>query len=284
MTKQTLRGLVRYGADYLSRRGVEDADFDARQLLLHCFGIDGTRLLTDGERAVDGADAERYHRLLERRASGEPLQYILGQWDFYDSSFFVGPGVLIPRPETEQLTELCIERIGSGNDKTVYDLCAGTGCIGLSIAKAYPQAQVYLLELHEAAFGYLQKNAAVMALPNARPVKADVLRGCPPDLPAPDLIVSNPPYVKAGELADLQREVGFEPASALDGGEDGYTFYRAIAEKWLPLLKENGFAAVECGEGQPETVAELFAPSLDCRTVTDLYGVSRFVVGDKRSN
>ena len=282
MTELTLQGLARRGAEHLSRHGVEDADFDARQLLLHLFGIDGTRFLLDGDWPVGDADAAAYDALLARRAAGEPLQYILGQWDFYGGTFFVGPGVLIPRPETEQLTELCIERLGDGKAKTVYDLCAGTGCIGLSVAKACPRAEVYLFELHEAAFGYLKKNADAMALPNAHPIKADVLRGCPAELPAPDVIVSNPPYIRAKELAGLQREVGFEPATALDGGEDGTVFYRAIAEKWLPLLKPGGFAAAECGEGQPETVAALFAPLLNCRTVTDLYGVTRFVAGEKK--
>ena len=278
----SLRGLARQGAAYLARGGVEDADFDARQLLLHCCGIDGTRFLTEGDRPADDAQVSAYQALLDRRAAGEPLQYILGQWDFYGSVFAVGPGVLIPRPETEQLTELCIERIGSGAYRTVYDLCAGTGCIGLSIAKACPQTQVYLFELHDAAFGYLRRNAEAMALPNAHLIQSDVLRGCPEGLPAPDLIVSNPPYIKAGEIAGLQREVGFEPATALDGGEDGYVFYRAIAERWLPLLNTNGFAAAECGEGQPETVSALFAPYLEARTLTDVFGITRFVTGTKK--
>lgn len=278
----SLRGLARQGAAYLSQRGVEDADFDARQLLLHCRGLDGTQFLTEGDRPVGDAEAAAYQALLDRRAAGEPLQYILGQWDFYGSAFAVGPGVLIPRPETEQLAELCIERVNSGGYRTVYDLCAGTGCIGLSIAKACPQTEVYLFELYEAAFCYLKINAEAMALPNAHLIQADVLRGCPAGLPAPDLIVSNPPYVKAGEIAGLQREVGFEPATALDGGEDGYVFYRTIAERWLPLLHKNGFAAVECGEGQPETVSALFAPYLEARPLTDVFGISRFVAGNRK--
>ena len=282
MTERTQQELFRHGAAYLTRRGVEDADFDARQLLLHQFGIDNTRFLTEGDRPVDENEAAAYEALLARRASGEPLQYILGQWDFYGGTFFVGPGVLIPRPETEQLTEWCIARIGRGETETVYDLCAGTGCIGLSIARACPRTTVYLFELYEGAFGYLQKNAEAMALPNARLVTADVLRGCPAGLPAPDGIVSNPPYIKAEEIAGLQREVGFEPAAALDGGKDGTVFYRAIAEQWLPLLKANGFVAVECGEGQPDTVAELFGTALSCACIRDHFGVTRFVTGVKK--
>ena len=226
-------------------------------------------------------ERDAYEALLRRRAAGEPLQYILGQWDFRGEPFAVGPGVLIPRPETEQLAELCIEAARARGAITVYDLCAGTGCIGLTVAKACPQARVYLLELHEGALSYLKQNEAAFSLPHTHIVQADVLKGLPETLPAPDLIVSNPPYIRAGELPGLQREVGFEPATALDGGEDGYVFYRAIAEKWLPLLPRGGFAAVECGEGQPETVAGLFGRTLDCAVVKDLYGVPRFVTGNK---
>ena len=277
----TLRELCRFGAGYLAQNGVEDAAFDARQLLLHQFSLDGTQLLLRGGQTVGEAERAAYESLLRRRAAGEPLQYILGRWEFGGHPFFVGPGVLIPRPETEQLAELCIAQIGRGAYRTVYDLCAGTGCIGLTVAKACPQAQVYLLELHEGALTFLKKNEAAFALPNTYVIQADVLNGPPEGLPAPDLIVSNPPYIRSGEIASLQREVGFEPETALDGGGDGYVFYRAIAQKWLPLLKKGGCAAVECGEGQPETAAELFRPYLRCAVAEDLYGIKRFVTGTR---
>lgn len=281
MTGKTLQSLYRQGADELARRGLEDADFDAKQLLLYRFCLDGTGFLLNADRPIGETDAAAYQALLNRRAAGEPLQYILGQWDFYGAPFAVGPGVLIPRPETEQLAELCIEQIRRAAYRTVYDLCAGTGCIGLTIAKACPQARVFLLELHEEALAYLTKNEAAFALPNTKVIQADVLNGPPETLPAPDLIVSNPPYIRSGEIAGLQREVGFEPKTALDGGADGYVFYRAIAEQWLPRLPHGGFAAVECGEGQPETVAGLFGQTLDSAVVKDLYGVPRFVAGNK---
>ncbi len=281
MTEATLQGLSRYGAAFLEERGVADAAFDARQLLLHMFSLDATGFLLEGGRRVSGTEREAYEALLERRASGEPLQYILGQWEFCGEPFAVGPGVLIPRPETEQLAELCIEAIRGCGEITVCDLCAGTGCIGLTVAKACPRAKVYLLELHEGALSYLKQNEAAFALPNTTVVRADVLEGPPEALPAPDLIVSNPPYIPTGEIAGLQKEVGFEPATALDGGGDGYVFYRAIAERWLPRLNTGGFAAVECGEGQPETVAALFGLSFACEVVSDLYGVPRFVTGKK---
>lgn len=281
MTERTLRELAREGSLFLTERGVADAAFDARQLLSLLLSLDGTAFLLNGDRPVSGEDAAAYSALLERRAAGEPLQYLLGEWDFCGGTFFVGPGVLIPRPETEQLAETCIDAVVSRGLKTVYDLCAGTGCIGLTVAKACPQATVYLFELYDGAYAYLEKNAAAFGLPNVRLVRADVLQGAPEGLPAPELIVSNPPYIRGDEIAGLQKEVGFEPATALDGGADGFIFYRAIAEHWLPLLSKGGFAAAECGEDQPETVAALFGACADCAVVEDLYGVPRFVTGTK---
>lgn len=281
MTERTLRELAREGGLFLTERGVADAAFDARQLLSHLLSLDGTAFLLKGGMPVSEAEAAAYRGLLERRAAGEPLQYLLGEWDFCGGTFFVGPGVLIPRPETEQLAETCIEAARARGLKTVYDLCAGTGCIGLTVAKACPQAVVYLFELYDGAYAYLEKNAAAFGLPNVRLVRADVLQSPPEGLPAPDLIASNPPYIRAEEIAGLQKEVGFEPVTALDGGGDGFVFYRAIAEQWLPLLQKGGFVAAECGEGQPETVARLFGQNLDCAVVNDLYGVPRFVTGTK---
>ena len=277
----TLKGLCRAGTDFLEQRGVEDAAFDARQLLLHQFSLDGTQLLLRGEQTVSEAGRTAYGSLLRRRASGEPLQYILGRWEFCGEAFAVGPGVLIPRPETEQLAEWCVEAVREGGLRRVYDLCAGTGCIGLTVARACPQTRVYLLELYEDALAYLKQNEAAFALPNTTVIKADVLNAPPEGLPVPDLIVSNPPYIRAAEIAGLQREVGFEPETALNGGEDGYLFYRAIARRWLPLLPKGGCAAVECGEGQPETVAGLFGDTLACAIEKDLYGVPRFVTGNR---
>ena len=281
MTGDTLRDLSRCGAALLARSGVEDAHFDARQLLYHLLSLDATAFLLQSARRVTGAEREAYEALLRRRASGEPLQYILGQWEFCGETFAVGPGVLIPRPETEQLAQLCIDAVSARGLQCVFDLCAGTGCIGLTVAKACPGARVFLLELYGEALAYLKKNEAAFALPNTQIIRADVLNGPPEGLPAPDAIVSNPPYIRAGEIAALQREVGFEPETALDGGADGTVFYRAIAQKWLPYLPEGGFAAVECGEDQTQAVAGLFGPYLACGAVRDLYGAPRFVAGIK---
>ena len=224
-----------------------DARFDALCLAEKAFGLSKTQLRLNVEQQVDPAG---YFELVARRGAGEPLQYILGEWEFYGLRFAVGPGVLIPRPETEMLVELALER----KPATVLDLCAGSGCVGLSVAHHCPEAQVHLVELSDQAMPYLRKNAA--SYPNATIHQADIFH-CQLSIVNCSLILANPPYVPTAEIPRLSREVRQEPALALDGGADGLAFYREIAQTWLPRLKPGGMLAVECGEGQAEQIAEL---------------------------
>jgi len=231
----------------------EDARFEALQLAMHAFGLSKTQLRLKAERQVDPAS---YLELVRRRAAGEPLQYLLGQWEFFGLNFAVGPGVLIPRPETEMLVELAIEHLQDFEAPTVLDLCAGTGCVGLSVAHHCPNAQIYLLELSGEALPYLTQNAA--NYPSANVIQGDMLHAQCSMLNA-QLILSNPPYVPTKEISGLSKEVQQEPKMALDGGEDGLKFYRAIAEIWRPRLMPGGVLGMECGEGQADDIARLFA-------------------------
>jgi len=228
---------------------------------------------------------EGYFALAERRAAGEPLQYILGEWEFYGLRFAVGPGVLIPRPETEMLVEIALEHLrdsssGPQATPTVFDLCAGSGCVGLSVARHCPNARVYLIELSDEAMPYLRQNAKAYA--NAEVLYADVI-DCQLSSVECQLILANPPYVKSGEINALSGEVRREPRMALDGGADGLAFYRVLAEKWLPRLAPGGLLACECGEGQAGDVAAMFAP---CATsiAKDFNGIERVVIARRREN
>lgn len=196
--------------------------------------------------------------LIERRVSGEPLQYIVGNWDFYGFNFLVGEGVLIPRPETEMLVEHVLEQIKNVNNPVVFDLCSGSGCIGLTIAKLKPDAKVYLFEKEDKAFEFTQKNAQNLSVKNATLIKCDILSFDVSALSMADVIVSNPPYIKTDEISSLQAEVQNEPIAALDGGKDGLIFYRCIAAKWVSKIKNNGILAMECGDGQSSEIVEIF--------------------------
>ena len=197
----------------------------------------------------------------------------------------MGEGVLIPRPETEELCTAVIERLKKMHAPTVFDLCAGSGCIGITLKKQVVQANVYLVEYFDEALGFLNENRMSLSVARSVPaIKGDVLEGYEKFgfLPRPDVIVSNPPYIKKSELAFLQSEVRCEPSAALDGGEDGLVFYRAFAEKWLPFINEKGFIAVECGETQAEKIASLFSKhSSEITVLKDFNGIDRFVIAGK---
>ncbi|MDR2647492.1 MAG: peptide chain release factor N(5)-glutamine methyltransferase [Oscillospiraceae bacterium] len=264
----------------LAVAGIADARFDALCLAEHALGKSKTWLrLRLGDRLGDDA-RDALFALVERRTTGEPLQYILGSWDFYGLPFAVGDGVLIPRPETEMLVEEAAAFCAANSNAVVYDLCAGTGCVGLSVAKRFPQAQVLLFEYSAQAMGYLQKNLESLAVRNAKIIFCDVLHPCDLDLPKPDCILSNPPYIACAEIAALQKEVQFEPPMALDGGADGLLFYRAIAANWFCLLRPNGVFALECGEGQAAQIVKIFhAYGADCGIKADFNGIERVVFG-----
>lgn len=274
MIETTVRTLRREGEIRLMAAGIENAAFEAQELLAFCLGVARQQLFFIKE-PVSHAATQRYTQLLENRCAGEPLQYLLGQWDFCGESFFVGPGVLIPRPETETLAMLALRFTQNIDSPVVWDLCAGTGCIGLTIAKNNPAAQVFCVEKEDAAFGYLQKNAQQFSLPNVQCVQWDITNGVAPGLPAADVLVSNPPYIETGELAALQREVQQEPRSALDGGADGLYFYRILKNLWFRQLRPGGVLLLENGEGQAQAICELFGRG---EIRQDLQGIDRFVL------
>jgi len=275
----TIRQAIRTAQNSL--RPSDDARFDALCLAEKAFALSKTDLRLHADQTIDPTE---FFALVHRRIAGEPLQYILGEWEFYGLRFAVGPGVLIPRPETELLAEVALaqctdaHRAMHGAQCTIVDLCAGSGCVGLSIAHHCPNAKVYLVEVSDAALPYLRQNAK--AYPNAEVIAADVLN-CELCIVNCALLLANPPYVKSAELSELPPEVRREPRMALDGGADGLMFFRALAEKWLPKLAPGGLLACECGEGQAGEIAALFAP---CETsiAKDFNGIDRVVTAKRR--
>ena len=277
----TWRELLMKGKAYLSDNNVEDYEFDALQLILTFFDGNYSFFCLKSSEYVASEVEEAYFSKLKRRADKEPLQYILGSWDFYKSTFFVGEGVLIPRPETEELVDYVIKLIKKNNFRVVYDLCTGSGCIGLSIAKECPETTCYLIDYYDDALKYTKKNHECLKLTNVKILKHDVLSTDMFDGDNADIIVSNPPYIESDVISTLQSEVLKEPVSALDGGEDGLVFYRAIKNIWSEKLNRGGMVAFECGEEQSSLICDIFAPEYECYKKTDMYGVSRFIYGTK---
>lgn len=275
------RELLKTGTEMLSTAQIDDSGFDAYQLLLTFFDGNSTEYAFHSAEEVKNTQQEEYFSLLKRRISCEPLQYIIGKWDFYNSTFYVGEGVLIPRPETEELVERCIDIINKNRASVVYDLCTGSGCIGLSIAKECPEVCCYLFELYDNAFFYAEKNLCEMKLENVKLIKHDVLKKYEGEIPSADMIVSNPPYIESVEISTLQSEVLREPLTALDGGDDGLIFYRAIFENWTEKLKEGGYFAFECGEKQTDAIINLAPEGFNSVSYKDIYGNDRIVISEK---
>jgi protein-(glutamine-N5) methyltransferase, release factor-specific len=277
----TAEQVLRTAAEKLRAAQIENASFDASCLVENITGLSHTKIMLCDDDIAD-EQAELVERAVLRRISGEPLQYILGEWDFFGRTFEVGEGVLVPRPETELLVELALEKLRNVRYPVVFDLCAGSGCVGLTIAAERPDAHVWLFEKYDEAFHYLKRNIKKLGLTNVQAVQHDITLGCDDKISeTPDLIVSNPPYLRTDELGGLSTEVMHEPATALDGGKDGVDFYRIIASRWLPNVNKHGGIIFECDPSQTLEIADMLMPyAMRVKIVTDIFGLQRAVFAD----
>lgn len=267
----------------LEDAGIPDARFDTMCIFQDCLG-DKNPLFSPLE-AVDAAAEAHIREMTERRRSGEPLQYILGEWEFYGYPFKVGTGVLIPRPDTETLVDNVIRlcRENGISYPRIADLCAGSGCISITLKKELPLSEVYAVELSQEALPYLhQNNQLNEAAVNI--IEGDVLsEDTANKLPELDIVVSNPPYLTHKEMTDLQEEVKREPSMALAGGDDGLDFYRALTPLWKKVLKTGGWLCYEFGMGQHDEVGKILAGNgfENIKFTRDLGGIIRTVTAQK---
>lgn len=262
----------------------EDSAFEADCIVADLLGCTNSALRLYSEMQVEATIVENAIVYAQRRLMHEPLQYILGKWEFYGREFFVGEGVLIPRPETELLIDTAINELKGKTQPVCYDLCSGSGCIGITVSKEIPDSRVYMLEKSEEAFGFLEKNVAHNGVLNCKAVIGDIFEECPFEEKA-DIILSNPPYIRSDIIPTLQPEVYQEPQMALDGGESGLIFYERIAEYWSGCLKTDGIIAVEIGDDQGESATAIFHKYFsDVRVIKDFSGNDRVVVAKNTIN
>ena len=268
----------------LREAGVEGAQLEARELL--CYASDKSREQFYRDMALYAPDPveEKLAALVERRLAGEPVAYLIGEWEFYGLTLDVTPDVLIPRMDTEVLAERAILLArAAGEGARVLDLCAGSGCVGLAVAANVPTCRVVLADVSEAALKICKGNVRRNEL-NARVtcVQADALQKPDAALWDFDVIACNPPYIPTGDLAGLDVSVrDYEPRSALDGGADGLDFYRAIAAQWGSALRLGGSLLFEVGINQAMDVAALLERSgfEDIQSTQDTQGIPRVVEG-----
>ena len=263
-------------------KNIESPEVDSGLIIMHVLKLSKTALLLDNSEVSDSAAAEII-KLAHRRADGEPVRYIIGTCPFMQLEFYVNKSTLIPRQDTEILVETVSDMIDSNKDTVLWDIGCGSGCIGITLAYMHTRLSVYEFDISETALETAAKTAKRYSLDNRISfVKHDILSGMP-RLDKPQIIVSNPPYIPTGSLDSLQREViGYEPVTALDGGEDGLKFYKKIIHD-APLGK-GGLLAFEIGYDQGESVPRIMENNgyKNIRLIRDLSGNPRVVLGYKK--
>ena len=275
----SITGTLRAARETLGDADVPESRLTAEILLAHILGVERSFLYGHPEELVETAAADRFRELLQRRCAGEPTQYLTGVQEFYGLSFKVAPGALIPRPETELLVEETLARASDGD--RIVDIGTGSGCVAISIKVNKPSARVAACDIHREAIEVARGNARALKAEVAL-VLADLATSFRPS--AFDLVVCNPPYVPLADLPGLQRELRFEPAQALFGGEDGFDAYRRLARDAARIVRPRGWLLLELGYNGRSPVEEILGRAHwdDPVVRADLAGIDRVLAVQRR--
>ena len=256
-----------------------DFEFEADIIITHVINLPKSKWLLKDD--IPEKFSKECLNLAQKRKNGEPLQYLLGTWEFYGVPIKVGRGVLIPRPETETVVDAALGL--AKKTSKILDLCAGSGCVSAAIAKNLPSCSVSALELSDQAIQYAKKNLANFKN-KVKIFKMDVLdERSAENFRDIDIIVCNPPYLTMDDMKNLQEELKHEPKMALFGGKDGLLFYKKIANIWKKSLAPNGFIIFEIGHDQKALVEAILIKNgyINTKTIKDLGGKDRVVLGQK---
>lgn len=277
----TIGSLVKWAIDDFRARGIENPRLDAELLVAHALQIDRMRVILDGARPLEGAELAKLRDLVRRRRSYEPIAYLRGEREFYGLKFRVDKRVLVPRPDTETLVDAALARSAHVSmSMRQLDLCTGSGCVAIAMARQRPTAQVFASDISPDALAVARDNALRLGAYNVAFAEGDLF--------APfagkrfDVITANPPYIPSPEIATLQPDVrDHEPRLALDGGEDGLAIVRRIVSEAPEHLVAGGLLAIEIGAGEaPATVALFEARGFtDVRMHRDIARIERVVSG-----
>ena len=267
----------------LHRAGIQAATLEARELVCFAAGKTREQFVRDGRLYVPQDVEEQARALMRRHLAGEPLAYLIGEWEFYGLPLDISEQVLIPRSDTEVLAGEAIRWLQTQQDARVLDLCAGSGCVGLAVASQVHACRVVLGEKSEAALRICRQNIRRSGLlGRVMPMPADALEPPTRQLGEFDCIVCNPPYIPTQDIETLDVSVrDYEPHMALDGGEDGLDFYRAISENWREALHPGARLYFEVGIGQADSVLRIMRRQGfgELEIVPDTAGIPRVVYG-----
>jgi release factor glutamine methyltransferase len=293
---KSLIEVLKLAEKHLEQRGVQSARLSAERLMASVLGLERLELYLSFDRPLTEEELEAYRKLLRRRGSHEPLQYILGDTQFRKLTVELGPGVLVPRPETEMLVQLVLDHLdkmsGESAEKPVkvLDLCTGSGVVGLSMAAERTELWCVLADISWKALGWAVKNTSRADCSCREAVRflcADLCEALRPGAFF-DIVVSNPPYVAPEEMNGLPEEIKrYEPLEALNGGEpDGTAVIGRIVESSCKVMKQGALLALEIGESQRQSIGELFASQQGKYSPpvfhSDLAGRTRFVTAFKK--
>ena len=284
---KTYNDLYLENRNILRSAGFENYQQEAKLLLAGASNKTVASLLSALNLYSSDEIESRNAEYIKRRLKNEPIAYILNSWEFYGLNFYVDSSVLIPRIDTETLIDSAREIFPEASEIRILDLCSGSGNIACTLAFKYPNSDVVAIDNSKKAVNVSHKNASSLHLASrVKCIQSDVMKTPPIGLGLFDLIISNPPYIKSGEIKDLEPSVRkYEPVSALDGGKSGYDFYESIINKWSICLKPDGIFIFEVGEEQADYVCKLLT-SHDFKTVytrKDTIGVERVVIGLKNN-
>jgi release factor glutamine methyltransferase len=269
----------------LKNAGVEACEQEARLIVAKAAEKTREQILAMGKvYATDVKVREKIEESIKRRLSGEPIAYVLGEWEFYGINILVNESVLIPRIDTELLAKETINLLNRKPWQTrLLDICAGSGCIGLAVAANVRNCRIVMADKSEQALAVCRTNMLASNLSrNIAAIEADVLKAPPSLLGSFDVIVSNPPYIPTADINTLDKSVkDYEPLEALDGGADGLDYVRSIVEKWKKLLKKGGNLALECGIEQAAAVRYIMKQNefTDIKIFKDTLGIERVLTG-----
>ena len=283
----TIGSLVKWATDDFRTRGIENPGLDAQVLVAYALGIDRTRVIIESTRPLEGAELKQLRDLVKRRRTHEPIAYLRGHREFYGREFLVDPRVLIPRPDTEALVDVALERSSHVSLSTrVLDLCTGSGCIAITLARQRPTARVVATDISEDALTVARENAYRLGAYNVAFRHGDLfaaLDGASRLLSTTfDMVTANPPYIPSGDIPGLMPDVrDFEPRLALDGGTDGLDLVRRIVADAPRYLAVDGVLALEIGAGEAadtQTILEA-AGYRDVAIARDYGKIERVVSG-----
>ncbi len=279
-----IKELYKFALREFSNAKIEDFHSEVDCIFKKYFNLSKIDIILNGNKYVPKRYEEVLLQVLNKRKSGVPLQYIMGEWEFMGLKLKVGFGVLIPRDDTTVLVNEALKCLSRISNPIIIDLCSGTGCIALAMEKYLDNcSEIYAVEKSKEAFNYIIENIKLNKS-KSKFINDDIFKVYKKfEDEYFDAIISNPPYIKSNEISSLQKEVRKEPLMALDGGNDGLFFYEKIIDLWSPKLKIGGIIAFEVGKNQSEQVIKMLKEHnfKNLHSVKDINNIERVVIGVK---